>query len=89
LLKIGEDGVLIHSSSIKNDKWITDRLPALNQNAVDVSGAGDSMLITSSLAIATKTNIWEAALLGSIAAAIQVSRLGNSPLHSEEISLLL
>ena len=30
-------------------------------------------------------SIWEAALIGSLAAAIQVGRLGNTPLQSEEL----
>lgn len=30
-------------------------------------------------------NIWESAYLGSIAAAIQVSRLGNIPIKKEEL----
>ncbi len=84
LLKIGEEGVIIHSENL-NDGWITDRIPALNPNAVDVSGAGDSMLITTSMALASNASIWESALLGSIAAGIQVSRVGNVPLKISEI----
>jgi len=82
LLKIGEEGVLINP----NDKsWHTDQVPALNKNPLDVSGAGDSMLIATSMVLALKNEIWEAALLGSIAAAIQVSRVGNIPIHSYEL----
>jgi hypothetical protein len=29
--------------------------------------------------------IWEAALIGSLAAAIQVGRVGNTPLQSKEL----
>jgi rfaE bifunctional protein kinase chain/domain len=86
LLKIGEEGVLIHSKNLNEHAWRTDRIPALNQNPIDVSGAGDSMLITSSMALASKASIWEASLIGSISAAIQVSRLGNVPLNLEELS---
>jgi rfaE bifunctional protein kinase chain/domain len=85
LLKIGEEGVLIYSKNVKKDGWLTDRLPALNQNPIDVSGAGDSMLITSSMALASNASIWEASLIGSIAAAVQVSRVGNVPLNLDEI----
>jgi len=84
LLKIGEEGVIIHADNDVNKDWITDRIPALNSNPIDVAGAGDSMLIASSMALALKANIWEAALLGSIAAAIQVSRIGNIPLTTDE-----
>ena len=86
LLKLGAEGVLIHAED-ENDKnkWVNDQLPALNNSPKDVSGAGDSLLITSSMAICTGANIWEAAYIGSLAAAIQVSRVGNTPLILEEI----
>ena len=43
------------------------------------------MLITSSMALASNASIWEASLIGSIAAAVQVSRVGNVPLNLDEI----
>ncbi len=85
LLKIGEEGVLIHAETKTAGSWLTDRIPALNPVAVDVAGAGDSMLITSSMALASGASIWEAAALGSVAAAVQVSRVGNIPLKSVEL----
>ena len=36
-------------------------------NPVDVTGAGDSMLISSAMIMAVGGNIWEAALIGSLA----------------------
>ena len=86
LLKLGAEGVLIHTVDINDKhKWLNDQLPALNNLPKDVSGAGDSLLITSSMALSTGANIWESAYLGSVAAAIQVSRVGNTPLRSEEL----
>ncbi len=82
LLKLGEDGLLIHSGG---DDWLTDRVGALNRAPQDVAGAGDSLLIASALALASGGNIWEAACLGSLAAAIQVGRTGNTPIRSQEI----
>jgi rfaE bifunctional protein kinase chain/domain len=86
LLKLGEEGVLIHA---KNDGlkqgWFTDRIDALNSNPKDVAGAGDSLLITSALTLASGGSIWEAACLGSLAAAIQVGRVGNTPIRSSEL----
>jgi rfaE bifunctional protein kinase chain/domain len=83
-LKLGEEGVLISSSSNYDDLKI-DRIGALNSNPKDVAGAGDSMLISSAMALATGTNIWEAACIGSYAAAIQVDRVGNSPIQMHEL----
>lgn len=83
LLKLGEDGLLIHAGG-KVNKWMTDRIGALNAAPQDVAGAGDSLLIVSALALAVGTDIWEAALLGSLAAAVQVGRIGNTPLIAKD-----
>ncbi len=86
LLKIGEEGVLIHASvSDGNDGWLTDRVNALNNSPKDVAGAGDSMLISSALTLVSGGSIWEATIIGSIAAAIQVGRVGNTPLKRKEL----
>jgi len=84
-LKIGEDGVIIHAESKGKNNWVTDRIPALNSAAVDVSGAGDSMLISSAMSLAVGSSIWEAAAIGSLSAAIQVGRIGNVPLSLNEL----
>jgi rfaE bifunctional protein kinase chain/domain len=80
---LGSEGIVIYNS-IKNE-LLTDNIQALNTNAKDVSGAGDSLLTCSSMAKVVGANIWESAYLGSIAAAIQVSRLGNIPIKKEEL----
>lgn len=85
LLKLGAEGLLIHAESVANGGWITDRVEALNESPKDVSGAGDSLLITSAMTLAGGGSIWEAACLGSIAAAIQVGRVGNTPIRDIEI----
>ncbi len=86
LLKLGEEGLLIHSGNNTDGGWLTDRVHSLNSAPKDVSGAGDSLLITAALALASGGNIWEAACLGSLAAAIQVGRVGNSPIQHAELS---
>lgn len=84
-LKLGSDGVIINSYHETKNTWHTDRLPAFNLMPADVAGAGDSMLIASALALAAGANIWEAGLVGSIAAAIQVARVGNKPLSKSDL----
>ena len=83
LLKLGEEGLLVHTRGY--GEWVTDRIEALNAQPKDVAGAGDSMLITSAMALASGATIWEAACLGSIAAAVQVGRVGNTPLTLVEL----
>ena len=85
LLKLGEEGLLVHADSAAGDSWLTDRVGALNSAAKDVAGAGDSLLIASAMTLACGGTIWEAACLGSLAAAVQVGRVGNTPLRTEEL----
>jgi rfaE bifunctional protein kinase chain/domain len=86
LLKMGEEGLLVHAGGgADGSEWFTDRVGAMNVAPRDVAGAGDSLLIASALTIASGGNIWEAACMGSLAAAIQVGRVGNSPLQSDEL----
>ena len=89
LLKLGEEGLLIHAGNDKaigqTDDWLTDRVGALNTAPKDVAGAGDSLLITSALTLASGGNIWEAACLGSLAAAVQVGRVGHTPIQTDEL----
>ena len=85
LLKIGEEGLMIHASGAEKTGIFTDQVPAMNSHPKDVAGAGDSLLIASAMAMALGASIWEAGLLGSLAAAIQVGRVGNTPLKLEEL----
>lgn len=80
---LGAEGVMIYNNS--QDKLLTDNIKALATTVKDVSGAGDSLLTCSSLALAVGANIWQSSYLGSLAAAIQVSRVGNIPIKKEEI----
>lgn len=89
LLKLAADGVLVHSPDSSSNGWVTDQVEALNNSPKDVAGAGDSMLVASGLTLAAGGSIWEAACLGSVAAAIQVSRVGNRPLSGNEMKRVL
>jgi len=85
LLKLGEDGLLIHTRGANNESWETDTIEALNLSPKDVAGAGDSLLVASGLVLALGGSIWEASLLGSLAAAIQISRIGNIPMVAQDL----
>ncbi len=78
VITLGEAGLLVQSE-------ITDQIIALNPIAIDTSGAGDSFLVAASLALTVKPNIWEAVSIGSIVAAMQVSREGNIPLEKQTV----
>ncbi|MFM8852364.1 MAG: PfkB family carbohydrate kinase, partial [Acidimicrobiaceae bacterium] len=83
IVKLGEQGVLLHARSGKT--FETDQIPALNSAPQDVAGAGDCMLVASSLALTVGGDMWQAGLLGSLAAAIQVGRVGNTPITQAEL----
>lgn len=84
LLTLGDEGMISqHADSLKQTPH-TEKLDALNPQPIDVSGAGDSVLTTASLALACGGTLWEATLLGNIAAFIQVGRVGNIPLTKSE-----
>ena len=89
LLKMGGDGVLISARNDNGQILTTDEISSINKNPVDTSGAGDSMLAGASLALASGANIYEAALVGSVLAGIQVGRLGNVPITQETIKSVL
>ena len=85
LLKLGGDGLIIHGKNESGELVITDQVPALNDSFIDTSGAGDSLLSTAALCLTTDATIYEAALLGSVVAAIQVGRLGNLPVTKSQV----
>ena len=87
-ITLAAEGVLIQGDDGAGG-FVTDRLPAFNNAPKDVSGAGDSMLIASALALASGADIWQSAYLGSLAAACQVARVGNTPLTTRELLLEL
>jgi rfaE bifunctional protein kinase chain/domain len=89
ILKLGQEGALVCPSTGPDQPWPPDQIEALNPNPKDVAGAGDSMLIASGMALAAGASIWEAACLGSIAAGIQVGRVGNTPISLGEMQAVL
>ncbi len=82
LLKLGAEGLLALCSK---PALSTDEIAAFNPNPLDVAGAGDAMLAAATLVRLAGGSIWEAAYLGSVAAAVQVSRMGNLPLSLSEL----
>ncbi len=78
VITLGAEGMLINA--VEDGELRTDRLPAFNSSPKDVSGAGDSFFMSSSMALRAGAGIWRSCYLGALAAALLVSRLGNTPL---------
>ncbi len=84
LITLGAEGLLIHAPQ-DGVPVITDRLPAFNTAPKDVSGAGDSLLTCTAMAVVAGHDIWRSAYLGAVAAGCQVGRVGNSPLAAAQL----
>ena len=85
LMKLGADGLLINLAKKPGSKIVTDKVPSFNNNPRDIAGAGDSMLVASSLSLACGSNIWLSSLLGMFMASIQVGQLGNLPIDQKQL----
>lgn len=83
IVTLGAEGILLHGREGATHR--TDRLPALNTAPKDVAGAGDSLFACTALAVCAGADIWRSAYLGSLAAACQVARVGNTPLTAREL----
>lgn len=83
VITLGSEGLLLHAP--KGTEYRTDRLPAFNTAPVDVAGAGDSFFTCAAMALCAGVDIWRGAYLGSLAAACQVSRVGNLPLKVSDL----
>ena len=88
VMTLGDQGALLHVARNAGD-YETDRIPAIAARPVDPAGAGDGLLATATVALCAGANIWEAVYLGSLAAAIQVSRNGNIPVQRDDLRALL
>lgn len=80
---LGAEGLMIYNNT--KNALPTDNINALGSIVKDVSGAGDSLLTCSAMALCVGADIWQSAYLGSLASAIQVSRVGNIPIQKEEL----
>jgi rfaE bifunctional protein kinase chain/domain len=86
-LKLGAEGALLHTNMSRRHamRFTTERLSALNSAPIDVSGAGDAMLAAATMAMAACADIRMAFLIGSLAAAMQVSKTGNPGISNSEL----
>lgn len=89
ILKLGADGILINGTDSNGEPIRMDALPSFNSNPVDTSGAGDSLLSAAALSLAVDRDFYKAGLIGSLAASIQISRVGNLPIQQEHLLAIL
>ncbi len=90
LITLGKQGLVSfdwpgESPHESDGRLRSEYVPALSGRTVDPLGCGDALLATASLALAAGGSLQAAALLGSIAAAVEVQHLGNHAISGEEI----
>jgi rfaE bifunctional protein kinase chain/domain/rfaE bifunctional protein nucleotidyltransferase chain/domain len=92
MITLGKQGLCLfdeRKSLAPNEAW--DRklraayLPALAGHAIDPLGCGDALLAMASLALAAGGSPQAAAFLGSLAAGIEVGRVGNEPISTDQM----
>jgi D-beta-D-heptose 7-phosphate kinase/D-beta-D-heptose 1-phosphate adenosyltransferase len=80
LITLGELGILLCQRGQK-----PFHIPTVAQEVFDVSGAGDTVIATFTLAIAAGASPVEAALLANHAAGIVVGKIGTATVTPEEL----
>jgi rfaE bifunctional protein kinase chain/domain len=79
IVTLGENGCYI------SDGQNSDYIEIINKQVKDVSGAGDSLLIGTSIAMSLGLDIWAAAYFGSLFAALQVDQVSNTPISKQKL----
>lgn len=93
LVSMGADGVIAFdrlAAPVNQDAGYAshvrgEHVPALSGHAVDALGCGDSMLAAATLALCAGGSLLAASFLGSVAAALQVQRLGNTVVSATDL----
>lgn len=88
MITLGKQGLVTFDRPVgapATGRLRSEYVPALATHAVDPLGCGDALLATASLALAAGGSLQAAALLGSLAAAIEVSHVGNHPLTADAL----
>ena len=89
ILKLAGDGVLINSLQNRLEDFLNiDQVLALNRSPVNVSGAGDALLASSSMALALGANIYVSSYIGSLAAALHIAVESNKPINLDDFNYL-
>jgi len=89
LKKLGSDAILItrgeHGMSLFENNGGITHIPTVAKEVYDVSGAGDTVIGTVALAIASGASFKEAAVISNFAAGIVVGKVGTATVTPEEL----
>ncbi len=87
---LGADGVLLtrgeQGMSLFEGEAKVTHIPAPPQEVFDVTGAGDTVIATATLALAAGGSLLEAAMLANRAAGIAIGKLGTATVTPQELA---
>lgn len=91
IITLGKQGLVTfwqqeHPPTAQPGRLASEYLPAFSRYVVDPLGCGDALLATASLTLAAGGTLQAAAYLGALAAAIEISQLGNQPITAEKLA---
>ena len=79
VITLGENGIWFIT------KDITHFISTIKKDAIDVSGAGDTVISTFSAAISSDMSVKDSLTLGNIAAGIVIKKMGTTPIELDEL----
>ncbi|MEA3493694.1 MAG: D-glycero-beta-D-manno-heptose 1-phosphate adenylyltransferase [Candidatus Margulisiibacteriota bacterium] len=79
LITRGKEGMSLFS------KGKTTHIPSVPREVFDITGAGDTVISTLSLAVAAGANVKNACILANSAASVVVGKIGTAPCYREEL----
>ncbi len=85
IITCGSEGVIGFDRSSRSETTTKVALPALNDKAIDLTGAGDAFLCGFAISDIQGNSFSESLVMGSIFAGIHTSTIGNSALQRSEI----
>jgi rfaE bifunctional protein kinase chain/domain len=81
IIKMSREGMAV----FKKGGGAVVRVPTFAREVYDVSGAGDTVVAMVTLALSAGASLEDAAILGNVAAGIEVGKLGTATVTCEEI----
>lgn len=86
IITAGERGMYVFPQNAPDN---FTHIPTVAKEVYDVSGAGDTVIATLSLALACGADLAKAAKLANIAAGIKVSKVGTAPVYLSELTQMI
>ncbi len=83
IMKLGDKGIFCSTKNKKQKPYFA--LESFVENLIDPVGAGDALMAYATLALMLKEKLSVAAILGSLAAAIECESDGNKPVFNETV----